>query len=70
MAGFLSELQRRNVIRTGIAYAALGWLVTEVASVAFPTFDAPQWALQVLVTLIVLGFPVALLLSWVFEVTL
>ncbi|HSD69920.1 MAG TPA: hypothetical protein VLB07_10215, partial [Woeseiaceae bacterium] len=69
MSGFLSELKRRNVFRVGIAYAAVGWLTVQVASVFFPIFHAPEWVLQVLATLILLGFPVALILAWAFEVT-
>jgi adenylate cyclase len=69
MPGIWSELKRRNVIRAGIGYAAIGWLIIEVASVVFPTFHAPEWVLQVLIILVVFGFPVAMILAWVFEVT-
>ena len=69
MSGFLSELKRRNVVRVGIAYAAVGWLTVQVASVFFPIFHAPEWVLQVFATVIILGFPVALILAWAFEVT-
>ena len=69
MSGFLSELKRRKVFRVGIAYAAAGWLTVQVASVFFPIFHAPEWVLQVFATVIILGFPVALILAWAFEVT-
>ncbi len=69
MSGFLSELRRRNVFRVAIAYAAVGWLTVQVASVFFPIFHAPEWVLQVFATLIILGFPVAMILAWAFEVT-
>ncbi len=69
MPGFWSELKRRNVAKAAIAYAAIGWLLIEVSSAIFPIYKAPDWVLQVLVTTILLGFPVALVLSWVFDVT-
>ncbi|HUF19731.1 MAG TPA: tetratricopeptide repeat protein, partial [Burkholderiales bacterium] len=66
---FLSELKRRNVVKVGIAYAATGWILVEVASVLFPIFKAPEWVLQVFATLIVLGFPFALAIAWAFDLT-
>jgi len=66
---FLGELKRRNVMKVGIAYAATGWIVVEIASVLFPIFGAPTWVLQVLTTLLLIGFPVALAFAWVFELT-
>jgi adenylate cyclase len=69
MPGFLSELKRRNVVKVGIAYAATGWIVVEIASVLFPIFKAPEWVLQVFTTVLIIGFPAALILAWVFELT-
>jgi len=69
MPGIWSELKRRNVVRAGIGYAAIGWLIIEVASVVFPAFHAPEWVLQVLIIVVVFGFPVAMVLAWVYEVT-
>ena len=69
MAGFLAELNRRNVTRVAVAYAVASWLLIEVASVVLPTFRAPDWVLQVLIVLLVLGFPLALVFAWVYELT-
>src|SRR5215471_17993425 len=66
---FLSELKRRNVYKVAAAYIVVSWLLIQAASILFPTFDAPLWAMKVLVALLVLCFPVALVLSWAFEIT-
>ena len=66
---FIRELKRRNVFRVAITYGAVGWLLVEVASVLFPTFEAPAWVMKVFATIIILGFPLALFLSWAFELT-
>jgi TolB-like protein/Flp pilus assembly protein TadD len=66
---FFSELKRRNVYKVAAAYAVVAWLLIQAASILFPTFDAPPWAMKVLVALLVLCFPVALVLSWAFEIT-
>lgn len=64
-----SELRRRNVIRVAVAYLVASWLLIEVSSVVLPTFLAPDWVLQVLMSLAMLGFPIAVFVSWVFEMT-
>jgi serine/threonine-protein kinase len=64
-----AELKRRNVYKVAVAYAVVAWLLIQAASILFPTFDAPPWAMKVLVALLVLCFPVALVLSWAFEIT-
>src|SRR5215813_6240484 len=66
---FLSELKRRNVYKVAAAYIVVSWLLIQAASILFPTFDAPSWAMKVFVALLVLFFPVALILSWAFEIT-
>src|SRR5215813_9858202 len=63
------ELKRRNVYKVAVAYVVVAWLLIQAASILFPTFDAPPWAMKVLVALLVLCFPVALILSWAFEIT-
>jgi serine/threonine-protein kinase len=65
----LEELKRRNVFRAAALYAGVGWLVIEVASTVLPTFRAPEWILQVLTFVVILGFPLALVLAWAFELT-
>src|SRR4051812_23642365 len=66
---FFSELKRRNVYKVAVAYAVVGWLLIQVATQVFPFFEIPNWAVQLVVLLLVLGFPVAMILSWAFEIT-
>src|ERR1043166_403598 len=66
---FFSELKRRNVYKVAVAYAVVSWLLIQAASILFPTFDAPSWVMKAFVALLVLCFPVALILSWAFEIT-
>src|SRR5215831_8211913 len=66
---FFSELRRRNVYKVAVAYAVVAWLIIQAASILLPTFDAPSWAMKVIVLLLVLGFPAALIFSWAFEIT-
>jgi TolB-like protein/Tfp pilus assembly protein PilF len=66
---FLGELQRRNVYRVAVTYAVVSWVLIQIATQVFPFFDIPNWAVRVVVLLLVLGFPVALILAWAFELT-
>src|SRR5437868_9300741 len=66
---FLTELKRRKVYRVAVAYAIVAWLLIQAASILFPTFEAPPWVMKVFVTAVILGFPVALILAWAFELT-
>jgi TolB-like protein/Flp pilus assembly protein TadD len=68
-ATFLTELKRRKVYRVAAAYAIVAWLLIQAASILFPTFEAPSWVMKVFVTAVILGFPVALILAWAFELT-
>jgi TolB-like protein len=65
----VSELKRRNVFKVGAAYAVVAWVAMQVVDIVLPTFDAPRWVNQTLLFLIILGFPVALVLAWAFELT-
>ncbi len=65
----IAELKRRNVFRVGVAYAIVAWLLVEVASVVLPTFEAPDWVMKVFTFLVILGFPIALVFAWAFELT-
>src|SRR5256714_13858661 len=69
MKEFFVELKRRNVYKVAVAYAVVSWLLIQAASILFPTFDAPAWAMKVLVVLIALVLPAALIFSWAFEIT-
>jgi len=64
-----AELKRRNVLRVGGAYAALAWVLAQVAEFGFDTFGAPAWVLKALVVILLLGLPVALFVAWAFELT-
>jgi len=66
---FFAELKRRNVYKVAIAYAIVAWLLIQAASILFPTFEAPAWVMKVFVSAIILGFPVALIFAWAFEIT-
>src|SRR6266542_4557110 len=66
---FLTELKRRNVYKVAIAYAVVAWLLMQIASQIFPFFEIPNWAVRLVVLLLVIGFPVALILAWAFELT-
>jgi TolB-like protein len=68
-ATFFTELKRRKVYRVAVAYAIVAWLLIQVASILFPTFEAPPWVMKVFVTAVILGCPVALVLAWAFELT-
>ena len=66
---FVNELKRRNVFRVGIAYVIAAWLIAQVAALALESFAAPDWVIKTVLFLLVLGFPLALLLAWAFELT-
>src|SRR6266702_6036938 len=66
---FLSELKRRNVYKVAIAYAVVAWLLMQAASILFPTFEVPPWTVKVFVAVTALGFPIALIIAWAFELT-
>src|SRR5947207_5096191 len=66
---FFAELKRRNVYKVAIAYAVVAWLLIQAASIFLPAFNAPQWAMQIVILILVVGFPIALAFSWAFEIT-
>jgi imidazolonepropionase-like amidohydrolase len=66
---FFSELKRRHVDKVALAYAVVAWLLIEIASILLPTADTPSWVMEALIVLLVLGFIVALIISWSFEMT-
>lgn len=65
----LGEMRRRNIFKVSLAYAIVSWLIVQVADIVLPTFNAPQWIMQVLVVMLILLFPIAVLLSWAYELT-
>src|ERR1043166_2262776 len=63
------ELKRRNVYKVAVAYAVVGWLLIQVATQVFPFLEIPNWAIRLVILLTALGFPVALIIAWAFELT-
>ncbi|HEY5992345.1 MAG TPA: tetratricopeptide repeat protein, partial [Candidatus Udaeobacter sp.] len=66
---FFAELKRRNVYKVAVAYAVVGWLLVQVTTQVFPIFEIPNWALRLIVLAIIIGFPIALVIAWAFELT-
>lgn len=66
---FFSELKRRNVYKIAVAYIVGGWALSQGIAQVFPVFDVPNWAIRLVVLLIIIGFPIALIIAWAFEVT-
>jgi adenylate cyclase len=65
----IEELRRRNVFRVGIAYVVITWLLLQVADVVLNNIDAPDWVFRAILLVLVMGFPIALLFAWAFEMT-
>ena len=66
---FLLGPERANVYKVAVAYAVVGWLVIQIATQVFPFFEIPNWAVRLVVLAIVIGFPIALVIAWAFELT-
>ncbi len=66
---FFTELKRRNVYKVAIAYAVIAWLLMQIATQVFPFLEIPNWAIRLVIMLIVIGFPIALVIAWAFELT-
>ncbi|MCH7537641.1 MAG: hypothetical protein IID57_07295 [Proteobacteria bacterium] len=64
-----AEMQRRNVVRVGLAYAVIGWFLAQIAEFAFENFGAPEWVLKTVVVVLLLGLPLALFFAWAYEIT-
>jgi len=69
LKNFFAELKRRNVYKVAIAYAIVAWLLVQVATQVFPFFEIPNWGVRLIVLFIVIGFPVAIIIAWAFELT-
>ncbi len=69
MASIWGELRRRNVVRVAIAYAIVAWLIIEVSATTFPMLKLPEWGATLVTVLLMIGFPVALIFAWAFELT-
>ncbi len=66
---FFAELKRRNVYKVAVAYIVAGWALSQGIAQVFPVFDIPNWAIRLIVLLIIIGLPIALILAWMFELT-
>jgi serine/threonine-protein kinase len=66
---FFAELKRRNVYRAAAAYGVVSWLLVQIATQVFPFFDIPSWAIRMVVVILLLGFPVAVIMAWIYDVT-
>jgi len=69
LSNFLAELKRRNVYKVAIAYGVVAWLLIQIATQVFPFFEIPNWTVRLVVLLVVIGFPVAVIIAWAFELT-
>src|SRR5439155_2681880 len=66
---FFGELKRRNVYKVAIACAVIAWLLMQIATQVFPFLEIPNWAIRLVIMLLAIGFPVALIVAWAFELT-
>jgi TolB-like protein/Flp pilus assembly protein TadD len=66
---FFGELQRRHVYRVAVAYGVVSWLLIQIATQLFPVFEIPNWGARLVIVVLALGFPVALVLAWAYEIT-
>jgi len=66
---FITELKRRNVFRVAALYAVGSWLLLQVGDILFGLMGLPDWALRIVLGILLLGFPVALVLAWIYELT-
>src|SRR5204863_158028 len=69
MSGFFEEVKRRKVYRVAAAYVIAAGGIIQLASAAFPAWELPNWALRSVIMLLLIGFPIALILAWAFDVT-
>ncbi len=67
--GLVSELRRRNVIRVAIAYAVAAWLLIEITATTFPILKLPDWSVTLVTVLVLIGFPLAIIFAWAYELT-
>src|ERR1700730_10332602 len=68
-SSFFTELKRRNVYKVAVAYAVVGWLVMQIAATVVPALHLPDSITSAVVVLTLLGFPIALVIAWAFEMT-
>src|SRR5262244_4432563 len=66
---FFAELKRRNVYKVAVAYAIVGWLSIQIATQVFPFLEIPNWVVRLVIVAVAIGFPIALVIAWAFELT-
>ena len=69
MSGFFEELQRRKVYRVAAAYIIAAGFIIQIGSAVFPAWELPNWTLRLVIVLLLIGFPIALILAWAYDVT-
>ncbi len=69
MSGFFEELQRRKVYRVAAAYIVAAGFLIQIASAVFPAWELPNWSLRLVIALLLVGFPIALILAWAYDIT-
>ncbi len=69
MASVWKELKRRNVVKVAVAYVIVGWILVQVADTFFPALQLPEWTVTLVAVLVILVFPLALILSWAYDLT-
>ncbi len=66
---FIKELKRRNVVKVGIAYIVVAWILIEITATTFPILKLPDWSVTLVTLLLLIGLPLALIFAWAFELT-
>src|SRR5438067_9674052 len=69
MSSFFSELKQRKVYRVAVGYIVAAGFLIQIASAAFPAWELPNWSLRLVIALLLIGFPIALLLAWAYDIT-
>jgi TolB-like protein/tetratricopeptide (TPR) repeat protein len=69
LRNFLAEVKRRNVYKVAVAYAIVGWLSIQIATQVFPFLEIPNWVVRLVIVVVAIGFPIALIIAWAFELT-
>src|SRR5437016_4926334 len=69
LRNFFAELRRRKVYKVAVAYAVVGWVIAQIATQIFPFLEIPNWIVRLVIILIAIGFPIALVIAWAFEIT-
>ena len=69
MKNFFVELKRRKVYRVAVAYIVVAWVLVQVATQVFPFFEVPNWTVRMVILALCLGFPIAVVLAWAYDIT-